>query len=255
MADQPAEQIIFRACAGLGNRLRALVSAMCLAEDLQRPLNAIWDRDSHCGALFNDLFDETSLPPFVRVSDGPRLSQSVEVRVAEHVRDYFYLSLRTPIVIHSHQAFYGSGTERWAELLRALKPDMFVQALYDTRMLEIPPGPRVGVHIRRTDHQKAIMNSPTGAFVTAMKSCSDDTVFILATDSDKEAERLREEFPGRVFMLALINDRGSVMGMKNAVLDFMGLASSQKIFGSYFSSFGVVAAAYGTVPLEIIVGP
>lgn len=249
------EPITFRACAGLGNRLRALVSAMCLAEDLRRPLNVIWDRDSHCGALFNELFDETTLPSFVNVSNGPRLSQSVEVRVAEHVRDYFYLSRSMPIVIHSHQPFYGSGTERWTELLRALKPDMFVQALYDTRMLEIPPGPRVGVHIRRTDHKKAIDNSPTEAFVTAMRACSEDTVFILATDSDREAERLREEFPGRVFMLALINDRGSAMGVKNAVLDFMGLASSRKIFGSYFSSFGEMAAAYGGVPLEIIVGP
>jgi len=247
-----AEPIIFRTCAGLANRLRALVSAICLAEDLARPLKIIWDLDVHCGAPFHALFDAYKLPAYVSVSVGMGRPISKLVSTPDDVRDYFSRPPAIPILIHSYYAFYDAGSARWLGLLRSLKPEFFVEALFDTRMARIPEGPRVGVHIRRTDHEKSIQNSPTDAFVAAMKTCSEDTVFILATDSDKEVERLKAEFPGRIFTLAVVNERTTVTGIQNAVLDFLGLASSRKIFGSCGSSFSEMAALYGGVEMKVI---
>jgi len=232
--------------------MRAFISAICLAEDLGRPLAVTWDCDSHCGAPFRAIFDVENLPLFVSVSDGLR-RPSKEVRTPEDVTDYFSLPPSIPIIIHSHQAFYDVGGDRWLRYLRRyLKPEFFTQTLFDTRIARVPPGPRVGVHIRRTDHQKAILHSPTEAFVAAMKKCSEDTIFILATDSEKEVERLKEEFPGRIVCLAIVNERWSPLGVKNAIVDLLGLASSRKIFGSYGSSFSEIAALYGGVELEVI---
>lgn len=42
---------------GLGNRLRALASAMAFAERTNRQLFLIWERSPHCGAFFNELFE------------------------------------------------------------------------------------------------------------------------------------------------------------------------------------------------------
>lgn len=41
---------------GLGNRLRALASAMAFAERTDRELVLIWERSPHCGAFFDELF-------------------------------------------------------------------------------------------------------------------------------------------------------------------------------------------------------
>jgi len=193
-----------------------------------------------------------SLPSFVSVSDGQRRSISKEVRRPEDMADYFSLSPAIPIVIHSHQAFYDAGSLQWLRLLRALKPEIYTQTLFETRIGRVPVGPRVGVHIRRTDHKKAILHSPTAAFIAAMAKCSENTVFILATDSEKEVELLKAEFTGRVFTLANVNERWSPLGVKNAIVDMLGLASCRKIFGSYDSSFSQMAAAYGGVDLEVI---
>lgn len=42
---------------GLGNRLRALASAMAFAERTNRELVLIWERSPHCGAFFDELFE------------------------------------------------------------------------------------------------------------------------------------------------------------------------------------------------------
>ena len=62
---------------GLGNRIRALVSAMAAAEALSRRFAVVWNRDVHCDADFSDLFE----PPIdaagrrVLVFNSPRLGQ------------------------------------------------------------------------------------------------------------------------------------------------------------------------------------
>ena len=46
---------------GLGNRLRALASAAVLAEKSNRALCVVWKRDTHFGAKFSELFDESNM--------------------------------------------------------------------------------------------------------------------------------------------------------------------------------------------------
>jgi len=48
--------IIVDAKNGLGNRLRALASAMSVAEVLNRPLLLVWMSDLHCNCSFRSLF-------------------------------------------------------------------------------------------------------------------------------------------------------------------------------------------------------
>lgn len=117
--------------------------------------------------------------------------------------------------------------------------------------MRVPVGPRVGVHIRRTDHKKSIRNSPSESFVRFMKKCNPGSIFILATDSIDERAIMEEKFPGRVFCLSAIYDRNNTFGVQTALLDFLALASCEKIIGSFDSSFSEMAAMYGEKPLEI----
>ena len=54
--------VIINAKNGLGNRLRALASAMSVAEYVRRPVLLIWVRDLHLNCSFSTMFDQPLLP-------------------------------------------------------------------------------------------------------------------------------------------------------------------------------------------------
>jgi hypothetical protein len=57
----PPRLFVLHAMHGLGNRLRALTSAMSFAEMTGRQLIIVWETDEHCNAPFFDLFEPEAL--------------------------------------------------------------------------------------------------------------------------------------------------------------------------------------------------
>ena len=71
----------------------------------------------------------------------------------------------------------------------------------------------------------------------------DAGAFFLATDDQREEDLLRSRFPGKIISnQSRTIDRNSVAGMHDALLDLYCLAASDKIIGSYWSSFTDTAA-------------
>mmetsp|Transcript_8608 Transcript_8608/g.18732 ORF Transcript_8608/g.18732 Transcript_8608/m.18732 type:complete len:480 (+) Transcript_8608:481-1920(+) len=58
LRSSPRPYVVVNAKNGLGNRLRALASAMAVAEALNRPVMLIWVPDLHCNCGFRTLFAE-----------------------------------------------------------------------------------------------------------------------------------------------------------------------------------------------------
>ena len=88
--------------------------------------------------------------------------------------------------------------------------------------------------------------STTEQFIALMKKELDqypETCFFLATDDNKEEALLRKTFPGRIISNELrVQERNSVEGMQDALVDLWCLAASSKIIGSFWSSFTDTAA-------------
>ena len=229
--------------AGMANRLRAFVSAMCLAEDLAVNLQIVWSaNDPACMARFETLFDVTKLPDWVTVIMAPVPANSTEVLSPEDLE--LWLS-KPPTPIHSYGHFYQKDPQRWLNHLRAIKPHPLIRIPVVSPMT-------VGVHIRRGDHIKAKINSPIKAFIEAIQQEPKYTQFIVATDSMTEREALQVLFGERVTFPATTISRMTQNGMMNAVSDFIALSLCCKIYGSYASSFSELAALYGGVQLHVI---
>ena len=109
----------------------------------------------------------------------------------------------------------------------------------------------VGVHIRRTDNAVSMGKSTTKQFIALMQKELDahaDTKFFLATDDMKEEALLRETFPGKIISNeSRTLERDSVTGMHDALLDLYCLSATQKLIGSYWSSFTDIAADMGGI--------
>lgn len=113
----------------------------------------------------------------------------------------------------------------------------------------------IGVHIRRTDHERAIKNSDTDAFIKKMKEILEkvpETVFFLATDDRHEEERLKEIFEDRIVtQKGKVWGRDTVDGMKAGIIDCLCLSSCDYILGSDNSVFSSFSALYSDKQLII----
>ena len=74
----------------------------------------------------------------------------------------------------------------------------------------------------------------------------------LATDSEEVKREMKERYGDRIFCSGKKADRGSLEGIREGITDMYTLARTQKIYGSFQSSFSDMAAQIGGVPLEIL---
>lgn len=129
-----------------------------------------------------------------------------------------------------------------------------IQARIDQLCQQFSPY-TLGVHIRRTDNTASIEQSPIELFITAIDKEIDlnvDVSIYLATDDESVKQELKKRYGKRLIYVKDKADRSSIAGIQGGIVDMYVLARTQKIFGSFHSSFSELAAQIGNIPLEII---
>ena len=154
--------VVISVAFGLGNRLRALASAMAVAAAAQRKLLVVWPLDEHCNCSFRNLFAEP-LPfalledavPVGEAMDDPlfqafsymKSDDSSEKNARINIDMDRHLFVRSAFVLNHHRG----GWEFARAQLRSLVPVKAVKSklVADTSML--------GLHVR------AIFDAPRPA--------------------------------------------------------------------------------------------
>ena len=249
--------LIIPPSGGLCNRMRVINSARVLAERRGDALIVLWYACAELNCSFEDLFlpvHDFTIHNIRSLKDPRKLFYQLRARqrlgnedILQHKTDGvlhedFFRSLKDPVYVFTWEHFYPSSD------YSCYAPIPSLQSRLDA--LTASFGPRcVGVHIRRTDNAVSMGKSTTEQFITLMKKELDahpDTCFFLATDDMAEERLLRETFPGKIISNPNRTlDRNSVAGMHDALLDLYGLAATQKLIGSYWSSFTDIAADMG----------
>ncbi|WP_020598635.1 hypothetical protein [Spirosoma panaciterrae] len=109
----------------------------------------------------------------------------------------------------------------------------------------------MGVHIRRTDNQKARIQSPFTLFIDAMKQEIQReplTNFYVASDNTAVKLCLMNTFGERIKTNCEPVNRTTSQGMQRAVVELFSLSKTQKVFGSYWSSFSQTACEINGIP-------
>lgn len=240
--------------AGLANRIRSMVSGMALAEGIHARLIVYWfPYHPACVCHFDTLFDKTSLPSWMKIS-AMDLGLGPDTLSENDTYDMLMKwDEKSDLYIKSYGVFFRPNLVHWNELLRSLKPSPAIRQLLQERLLGIKTP--IGVHVRRGDNKKSIEESPTEAFVAAMKSYPPNQTFIVATDDLIVKSTLQTEFPNRCVFPAKRISRTTEEGMREAAIDFFALTTCSRILGSSYSSFSDIAALYGQAELQIIRSP
>jgi hypothetical protein len=250
-------------CAGLANRMRAIASAAAAAELLERGLRIGWKVDPGIQtAAFRDLFDATALPPWIGIVElgrNPGLwNEAPEANSETDWELFLAANAASPVItFKSWAAFFEPNTVAWLRHLRSLRPAATISAAVDDILSSVPEGtPLVGIHIRRTDHRRSIIHSPSYIFWQAMRAAlatDPATMFYIASDDERERATAKNYFGAKVICgPATLPGRSTVEGCQGALVDLLCLSRCDRILGSTGSSFSEIAAAYGGCPLEVL---
>ena len=257
--------IIIQPSGGLCNRIRSINSAATLARKKGVPLKVLWLNAPELNCPFEELFiptDEFELINIHSLNNPKKLFLQLTARqrfnnedilknkTGDMLNEDFYEKLSDSVYIFTWEQFYPT------EDYHLFRPTPQIQEKINAITADFSSH-MIGVHIRRTDNVTAIGKSGTDAFIRAMKAeiAADPEVrFFLATDEKKEEAILREHFGEKLLTNEnRVIDRNSVQGMHDAMIDLFSLAATDKILGSYWSSFTDVAASMRGIP-KVIVG-
>ena len=278
----PQTRLILVTSLGLANRLRAVAAGIGLLdrrEDLT--LEVVWEPDDGLAARYGDLFEPLEHPRvrFRPAEEVPELVAFRRPRSPRPVRAARRLAGRprpdgdpSPAALaellpgvrtdnadfarrFGHAALLGTCHQFFEPAVwDRFVPKPALRARVEQAAAALGPD-RVGVHVRRSDNVKSWARSPLSTFLAAMRTELDRrpaTRFFLATDSEDVRTALREVFGTDRVVGA---GRGAVArdtrdGLEDAVVDLWGLASTDLVLGSYWSSFSEAAAHIGGVPLR-----
>jgi hypothetical protein len=247
--------IVFEPLAGLCNRMRSLDSALHLADQLDRKLHVIWDRNKELNCRLEELFE---MPQGIASIDQPSMGRYGrqfrwalytctypinfgQKRVKQWIdekRDFAALGKFSRIAMATWEEFYPR-----RHPYRAFAPIARLQSQIERYGRD----EMVAVHIRRSDHRIAITESPTERFIELMQLEIDAdrrTNFFLATDSPEVESQLLQRFPKRIVTHAKSSlARNQKCAIEDALVDLYVLSNCRKLIGSRWSSFTNTAAA------------
>lgn len=249
---------------GLCNRLRAMESAIRLARECDVELSVYWMIEPDAmPQLFGELFE---LPSTVFHLHDMRHYGPCSRVLFSRLNPFVYLTsggnefvriCKTNVFARMCAAhvtwteFYVRGASRDYSWLR---PGRHLQDQIDGIYKKIGPN-AIGIHIRRTDNEWAIKNSPIRLFKDRMSAEIEKNPgarFFLASDDVETKSELVHEFGDRIVTRRVVKDRFDKGGIEDAVIDLMLLSRMRSVWGSFGSSFSVVASQIKGIPLEIL---
>ncbi|MGN1255698.1 MAG: glycosyl transferase [Bacteroidaceae bacterium] len=272
------KKMVFVPAGGLANRMRAMAASYTLARKVGVEMKAVWFRDWALNAPFHALFEpiqqeglsirDASFVDCLTL-DRPRRKNLFVPRLYQRLmfRDALYEARITPLRMQhfDFEAWFRQGGIYLAsytdfypydyDLLRKLfvpLPDVKRQI---DAFAEGFSSHTIGVHIRRTDNKASILQSPTELFVDAIDKeveQNDDTVIFLATDSEAIKDEMRSRYGKRLLTAGAEADRNSIAGIKGGIVDMYSLARTNRIYGSFQSSFSELASQIGGVEVHVL---
>lgn len=251
--------------AGLCNRLNSIASALAYKEKHPEVgLRILWHQSRDCHCRFGDLFRQ--LPaPYAPVEElrgqwNALPASKYNLFLPQLLRPLWFDGRVTPqddadafeSLTEGKRRVYVNHANRFCkeELPSGPLGEVFIPTDELRERIREVTGPWeghriVGLHIRRTDNLHAISGSPLAHFddVIAREMEEDSTVrFYLATDDEAVKQELRSRYGERIVTSDLRLERGTLQGMKDAVVDLWCLGSTQKIYGSASSTYSTFAA-------------
>lgn len=263
----PSILVIVPSC-GLGNRLLAIASAMKLAFDTNRKLIVVWEAktiktknsDDSLNADWEDLFDPSDYFSFVKNytpsstlsiknPPGKWLSSDQCQKLGKEIyisndHEIVVSNINKPLV-YDQQFFtyFFNHILKFSQTITDIVRDF--ASNYFIRGIKI-----VGVHVRRTDHQKSIDDYPISWFIEQMHKQPSRITFFICSDDPQVKETMRKVFGSRIITFPLSEkvSRDNVFDIQTALIEILLLSLCSSIIRAHHSTFSQISCLIGDIP-------
>lgn len=215
-------------------RIEALVSGMCWAEELGLSLEVYWwflYPQIQCS--FERCFSREAFPSWVSIRGG-MLETAINV---QNERDF--IEKGKPLVIKSKRRFYKKNPEKWIWYLRLLRPSSELQH----RMNLIPCRGSLGIYIH--NHIQPPVAQVLSEIWTKHRTA---TGFLLSTDCGESKRFLQLMFHHNLYCTNPIAKPFGEKYYVDRALDFFAFAQSTAIVDASSSQLCKLVAAYAGIP-------
>ena len=267
---------------GLANRIRAIASAISLAQELQQEVFVVWKKDNTLNAEFDDLFQKNKNFYVKKYNFYYRIffyggNSKIMIFLRQLIHklfkiDFFVTEKEIPELVWKNndnlalgKMLMGKKKIRNIAFLTCHKfynidksvskliPNDFIVLKSTSYILDSIN--TIGIHIRRTDNINSILNSPLELFIINMNmevKKNANIKFYLATDDYDTFESLQKLFLDKIIYFKKNYERSKSESIIDAFVDLYSLSLCKKIYGSYSSSFSEIASLYNLAPLLIL---
>ena len=254
MAAQKLQHLVVEPCYGLCNRIRVIAAARRFAALNGVRCTLVWD-----WLAYESLFEAD--PTIEIVSQFPALPAGY-LHLKPRLEDRSALHQRLPLDVASGIAIttchsLGNSADLHYFGMRELLPwlPQPAAAIREKARLfrerTFPPGPIVGLHIRRTDSERPILDSPNWRFFHQARAIVDSGARLyLATDNRRTESQMIARFADKLLRYpknpAMKERWPRALNLAETIEDFVDLlvlASCDYVLGSRESSFSDLAMA------------
>jgi len=266
MENQEEKYIVCVDRAGIGNRLKGLISAIRLSEIMGRKLLLYWENNQYCGCNFNDLFEnrfeEITKKELKEIKKkNSRVYRDV---LEEDYNQYDYLIFDTwkflflpEEISEKFSKVYPSKEGRNIDFEFERIP-LEIRGALLSKLLELKPNKEilddvdnfnkkyslkdyVGLQIRRGDNRFTVDGrekiSSDEKFIEIIKSKPNEKFFV-STDGPEIEKKIKELFGERIISYPKESlKRSQKEAIKGALIDMLILSKTKYIYGSYLSTF------------------
>ncbi len=277
-------KLILKPKSGLGNRIRAVSSFIYMKNLINAELQVIWKPDNSLNANFHDIFNdnpnftllESSLKYNLFLTKNKLVNNNYWVvrtivssynNIIKNLLGLDVLLLEDDISKNKLESVIqickenkkiliisGGDILEYKEGVQSFEPCGEIKSIIDNEVAKFKKH-MIGIHIRRTDHAISIQNSPLYLYenkiIEYMKK-NTDVGFFLATDDPEIESFFKEKFDGIVFTYNKTFGRDTKEGIVDAVVDLFLLSKTEKIYGSYWSSYSEMASLLGDIELKVL---
>jgi len=242
---------------GMCNRMRAIASACRLCRLVGAQCTVEW-KWGDIESFFQPMQD------LAFCSNAPDVGLYQKKHMPEHINPARTVNVANEVVrLRSDQVFWGIHEKpiQLKDVLNDLpKLSLRLQKTVDSFRGEYLKN-AVGLHMRRTDHEKAKLNSPDALFITrAREVISCGKVIFLATDNIDTEQMMKRLFGDAIITFPKRQNlkrrwpRGfNQTAAEDDLMEFFLLAATEYIVGSYWSSFsGTAISINGSPRCEIL---
>jgi hypothetical protein len=216
-------------------RIEALVSGLCWAEELGTSLEIYWwffYPQLQCP--FDRCFSPEALPSWVTIRGGMLESPTIIHSEQEFIQKGY------PSIVKSNRRFYEHNSFKWLGYLRLLRPSYEIQK----RMNLIPSKGSVGIFIHN------LIEPPVACVLSEVwLHQRDATAFLLSTDCHESARFLKLMFKDRLCTLDSIQKPIHKQYAVDRALAFFCLSQCSVILDCSRSIIMTLAAEYGSISL------